>query len=77
MIATLPQVRAGKLRIIAITTAQRSHVIREVPTMAESGVPGHEATLWYEFPTARNPWAARPKNSVASSSPKSTGGAKS
>jgi len=49
MIATLPQVRAGKLRIISITTAQRSHAIPEVPTIAESGVPGYEATLWYGF----------------------------
>jgi tripartite-type tricarboxylate transporter receptor subunit TctC len=58
MSATLPQVRAGKLRIIAITTAQRSHAIPEVPTIAESGVPGYEATLWYGFlAPARTPGA--------------------
>ena len=47
MLATLPHVRAGKLRIIALTTAQRSRAIPEVPTIAEAGVPGYEATLWY------------------------------
>ena len=47
MIATLPHVRAGKLKIIALTTAKRSQAIPEVPTIAESGVPGYDATLWY------------------------------
>jgi tripartite-type tricarboxylate transporter receptor subunit TctC len=47
MIATLPHVRSGKLKIIALTTAKRSQAIPEVPTIAESGVPGYEATLWY------------------------------
>ena len=47
MLATLPQVRAGKLRVIAITTGRRSPAIPDVPTIAESGVPGYDATLWY------------------------------
>jgi tripartite-type tricarboxylate transporter receptor subunit TctC len=47
MIATLPQVRGGKLRMIAITTAKRAKALPDVPTIAESGVPGYEATLWY------------------------------
>jgi tripartite-type tricarboxylate transporter receptor subunit TctC len=47
MISTLPHVRAGKLKIIALTTAKRSQAIPEVPTIAESGVPGYDATLWY------------------------------
>jgi tripartite-type tricarboxylate transporter receptor subunit TctC len=47
MLATLPHVRAGKLRIIALTTARRSQALPEVPTIAESGVPGYDATLWY------------------------------
>jgi tripartite-type tricarboxylate transporter receptor subunit TctC len=46
MLATLPQVRAGKLRIIALTTARRSPALPDVATMAES-VPGYDATLWY------------------------------
>lgn len=47
MLATLPQVRAGKLRVIAITTGRRSPAIPDVPTIAESGVPDYDATLWY------------------------------
>jgi tripartite-type tricarboxylate transporter receptor subunit TctC len=47
MLATLPQVRAGRLRIIALTSAQRISVLPEVPTLSEAGVPGYEATLWY------------------------------
>ena len=47
MISVLPQVRSGKLKIIALTTAQRAKALPDVPTIAESGVPGYEATLWY------------------------------
>jgi tripartite-type tricarboxylate transporter receptor subunit TctC len=47
MIATLPQVRSGKLKIIALTTAKRAKALPDVPTIAESGVPGYDATLWY------------------------------
>ena len=58
MLGTLPHVRAGRLRIIAITTAQRAKAIPEVPTIAEAGVPGYEATLWYGFVApARTPEA--------------------
>jgi tripartite-type tricarboxylate transporter receptor subunit TctC len=46
MIATLPHVRSGKLKVIALTTSKRSQAIPEVPTIAET-VPGYEATLWY------------------------------
>ena len=49
MLTTLPQVRSGKLKIIALTAARRSKAIPEVPTVAESGVPGYEMTLWYGF----------------------------
>jgi tripartite-type tricarboxylate transporter receptor subunit TctC len=45
--ATLPQVRAGRLRALAISTARRSATLPEVPTIAESGVPGYEVTTWY------------------------------
>ena len=47
MISTLPQVRSGKLKIIAITTAKRAKALPDVPTISESGVPGYDATLWY------------------------------
>jgi tripartite-type tricarboxylate transporter receptor subunit TctC len=37
---------AGKLRDFAVTTAKRSNVLPEAPTVAESGVPGYELTSW-------------------------------
>jgi tripartite-type tricarboxylate transporter receptor subunit TctC len=41
------QIRAGKLRPIAVTTNKRSPVVPDVPTMAEAGVPNFEVTTWY------------------------------
>ncbi len=41
-----PFIRAGKLRALAVTTARRSESIPELPTVAESGVPGYEAMPW-------------------------------
>src|SRR3989442_1096108 len=43
----LPHVQAGKLRAIAVTTAKRIPALPNVPTVAESGVPGYEVTLWH------------------------------
>jgi tripartite-type tricarboxylate transporter receptor subunit TctC len=43
----LPHVRAGKLRALAVTTAARSTFAPELPTVAESGVPGYEITAWF------------------------------
>ena len=45
--STMPAVKARKLRILAISSAQRSAVLPEVPTVAEAGVPGYELTSWY------------------------------
>jgi tripartite-type tricarboxylate transporter receptor subunit TctC len=42
----LPQVRAGRLRALAITSAQRLPIAPELPTVAEAGVAGYEATSW-------------------------------
>jgi tripartite-type tricarboxylate transporter receptor subunit TctC len=42
----LSQVKNGRLRALAITGAKRWSELPEVPTIAESGVPGYEATLW-------------------------------
>ena len=47
MLSVLPQVKAGKLRLLAVSTAKRSPAVPDAPTIAESGVPGYEATLWY------------------------------
>ena len=42
----LPHMKAGKLRALAVTTAQRSGAAPDVPTMAEAGLPGYELSSW-------------------------------
>jgi tripartite-type tricarboxylate transporter receptor subunit TctC len=44
--ALIPQVNAGKLKVVAQTSARRSPLIANVPTVAESGYPGFEADVW-------------------------------
>ena len=44
--AALPYVKGGQLRVLAVTSARRWPTLPEVPTLAESGVPGYEMTLW-------------------------------
>lgn len=41
-----PQIEAGALKGLAVTTSQRSQLAPTLPTMAEAGVPGYDATLW-------------------------------
>jgi tripartite-type tricarboxylate transporter receptor subunit TctC len=41
-----PHVRAGRVRALAVTGAQRAHSLPEVPTMIEAGVPGYEVNAW-------------------------------
>jgi tripartite-type tricarboxylate transporter receptor subunit TctC len=43
----LPQVKAGKLKALGMSSAKRSPLVPEVPTMAESGVPGYEMGFWF------------------------------
>jgi tripartite-type tricarboxylate transporter receptor subunit TctC len=45
--ATLQQVKAHRLRALAVTTSKRSRIVPEIPTVAEAGVPGYEVTTWY------------------------------
>jgi len=45
--SALPQVRAGKLRALAISTPQRSPLAPELPTVAEAGVPGYDFSGWF------------------------------
>ncbi len=47
MPSVLPHVRAGKLRALGVTTAQRSILMPGLPTIAEAGIPGYEASNWY------------------------------
>ena len=46
-VAMLPHVKTGKLRAIAMTGARRSQALPEVPTVAETGLVGYEASSWY------------------------------
>ena len=43
----MPHIKAGKLRVIAITGAKRSALLPEAPTVAEAGLPGFDVTSWY------------------------------
>jgi tripartite-type tricarboxylate transporter receptor subunit TctC len=42
-----PQIKAGKLKALAVTTADRSKLAPELPTMAEAGVPGFDISTWF------------------------------
>ena len=46
MLSAMPFVKGGKLKAIAVTSAQRSPVAPDIPTIAESGLPGYEAIAW-------------------------------
>jgi tripartite-type tricarboxylate transporter receptor subunit TctC len=46
MLSAMPHVKNGKLKAIAVTSAARSPAAPEVPTVAESGLPGYEAIAW-------------------------------
>jgi tripartite-type tricarboxylate transporter receptor subunit TctC len=43
----LQQIRAGKLRGLAVSSKERSRFIKEMPTVAESGVPGFDVSVWF------------------------------
>lgn len=45
--SVLPQVKVGRLRALAVTSAQRSRFVPDLPTIAEAGVPGYEARQWW------------------------------
>jgi tripartite-type tricarboxylate transporter receptor subunit TctC len=45
--AVMPLVREKKAKILAITSLQRSPLMPDVPTLAETGMPGFELTTWY------------------------------
>lgn len=54
--SVMPMVKAGKLRVLAVTTRQRSQALPDVPTVAESGVPDYEMAPWFGvFTTAGTP----------------------
>jgi len=45
--SAIPQWKVGKIRAVAVTTRTRSAILPELPTIAESGVPGYEVNNWY------------------------------
>ena len=45
--SVIPYIKAGRLRALAVTTAKRSPSVPDLPTLAESGVPGFEAITWH------------------------------
>ncbi len=46
MLSAMPHVKSGKLRALAVTSAKRSPAAPDLPTVAESGLPGYEAIAW-------------------------------
>lgn len=47
MPATVPHIKAGRLKALAVTSAKRNKAVPELPTVAEAGVPGYDADSWY------------------------------
>ena len=47
IVSSLPHIRAGKLRALAVTLPKRSNVVPELPTIVEAGVPGVVVVNWY------------------------------
>jgi len=46
---TLPHVRAGRLKLLAVGSPERSAVVPDVPTVAESGFPEYDVTIWWGY----------------------------
>lgn len=49
MVPAMPQIKAGKLRAIAVTSVQRSAALPDVPTMHEAGLPGFDSGVWWSI----------------------------
>jgi tripartite-type tricarboxylate transporter receptor subunit TctC len=47
LLPNLPQIKAGKLKALAVTNARRAPAAPEIPTMAEAGVPAYQSDTWY------------------------------
>jgi tripartite-type tricarboxylate transporter receptor subunit TctC len=47
MVPAMPQIKAGKLRALAVTSAERSAALPEMPTMDEAGLPGFRSMVWW------------------------------
>ena len=47
LLPVLPLARSGRLKILGVTSAKRTSILPDVPTIAEAGVPGYEASIWW------------------------------
>lgn len=49
LIVGIPQMKAGRVRALAVTSLKRTDAAPELPTVAEAGLPGYEASIWFGF----------------------------
>lgn len=65
-LSALPQVKAGKVKLLAVTTTKRSAALPDVPTMEEAGVPGYAFSSWYGLlaPRGTPPAVIAPLNGI-------------
>jgi tripartite-type tricarboxylate transporter receptor subunit TctC len=61
LVQSLPYIKSGRLRALAVLGGKRSPLVPEVPTVAESGVPGYELTNWFGLAAP----AATPRETIA------------
>lgn len=47
LLPVLPHARSGRLKVLGVTSAKRTAILPEIPTIAEAGVPGYEASIWW------------------------------
>jgi tripartite-type tricarboxylate transporter receptor subunit TctC len=52
--SSLPLIKAGEIQALGVTTAKRSHAAPEIPTLAEQGLSGFEATSWFSLMAPAN-----------------------
>ena len=71
--SALPHIKAGKLRALATTGARRDPALPDLPTVAEAGVPGYEAGVWFGLAVA----AGTPREIVAKLSAEAVKGTRS
>jgi len=58
LLATVPQVRSGKLRALGVGSLKRNPILPDVPSIAEAGVPGYETVNWFGLVTPAGTSAA-------------------
>ena len=64
VLSALPHVQSGRLRMLGVTAAARSHVLPDVPTVAEQGIAGDEVSVFFALVAPRG-LAAEPKKRLS------------